>query len=137
VAGADVSLDIGDSRIRAEAAVHRVKYDVGKRQPVSPLFSLNGFNPDGYFTTAYLIWAHQLPWAGLEPFVFGEVLRGPYGVSDSIGVFSGGPNVHFTPATQLKTQVSRSVLFNEYAASGDNPSQHHTTTVFSRLVLAY
>jgi hypothetical protein len=140
VAGADASLDIGDSRIRVEAAVHRVKYDPGKREPASPLFSFSGFNPDGYFTTGYLIWAHQLPWAGLEPFVFGEFMRGPYGgISDTIGLLSGGLNVHFTPSTQLKTQVSRSILFNEYASSGaDADAERHNTTVFfSRLVLAY
>jgi hypothetical protein len=58
-------------------------------------------------------------------------------VSDTIAIFSGGLNVHFTPATQLKTQVSRSILFNEYASSSEDPERHNTTILFSRLVLAY
>ncbi len=136
-AGTDLSLDIGDSRIRAEAAVRRVKYDAGKREKVDPLFSTTGVSADAYFTTAYLIWAHQLPWAGVEPFVFGEVMRGTFGVSDSIATLSGGVNVHFTPTTLLKTQVTRALFFNQYASSADNPSQHDTTVLFTRLVLAY
>ncbi|HET9934061.1 MAG TPA: hypothetical protein VFQ35_25330 [Polyangiaceae bacterium] len=136
-AGADLSLDIGDSRIRAEAAVRRVKYDPGKRTKADPLFSAGGFSPDAYYSTAYLIWAHQLPWAGIEPFVFGEVMRGTFGISDSIATLSGGVNVHFTPTTMLKTQVTRALFFNQYSSSADNPSQHDTTVLFTRLVLAY
>ena len=93
--------------------------------------------PDADFSTAYLSWAHQLPGAGLEPFVFGEVMRGPFGIADSIATVSGGLNVHFTPATLLKTQVMRGLMFNEYSSSAANPSQHNTTAIFTRLVLAY
>ncbi|MFZ5896563.1 MAG: hypothetical protein ACOY0T_36245 [Myxococcota bacterium] len=137
VAGTDVSLDIGSSRIRAEAAVHRVKYDEGKRAATDPLFAPGGLSADAYFTTAYLIWAHQLPWAGLEPFIFGEAMQGAFTISDSIATLSAGLNVRFTPATLLKTQVTRGFLFNEHGGGSANPSQHNTTVLFTRLVLAF
>jgi hypothetical protein len=135
--GADVSLDMGPTRFRAEGLIRRVKYDVGKRQPSSPLFAPGGFLPDSYTSTAYALLAHQLPWGGLEPLVFGEILHGPISVGDTVVQYSAGLNVHFTPATQLKMQVARSHFFNVRANGPSDPARNDDTTLFTRLVLAY
>jgi hypothetical protein len=79
-----------------------------------------------------------LPWAGLEPLISGELIRAPFsGTSDSIAGVALGLNVHFTPATQLKTQVARGFLFNVHGDRSTEPSDQNLTTLASRLVLAY
>ena len=55
--------------------------------------------------------AHQLPWAGLEPFLGGEVQQQPSVVADGVVVASAGVNIHFNPAVQLKTQLTRAMFF--------------------------
>lgn len=135
--GADASLDIGPTRIRTEGLVRRVEYDPGKREPSDPTFAPGSFRPDSYTTTAYALVAHQLPWAGLEPFLFSEFVHGPLTVGDTLLIGSGGLNVHFTPATTLKMQLSRAHIFNARADGPPDPSQNDTTVLFTRLVLAY
>lgn len=143
VMGADVSVDLGPTRIRAEGLVRRLSYEQGKRPSASPLYADPGAQtPDEILSTAYLIVAHQLPWAGLEPYVFAEGLHGPLGVSDTASVLSAGLNVHFTEATQLKTQVSRALFWNTRSDSDSNgiasdPSLNNTTILVSRLVMAF
>jgi hypothetical protein len=137
VVGADASIDIGATRIRTEGLINRVVYDRGKRDPIPPIFAQGAFKPDAYNSTAYLLVAHQLPWAGIEPFLFTEIVYGQLTFADSLGLLSGGVNVHFTPATMLKMQLSRAIFFNMRDDSPPNPSLQNTTVLFSRLVLAY
>jgi hypothetical protein len=137
VAGADVSLDIDATRIRAEAVVRRLVYEPGHRPPGNPLYSPGSFAPDAWQTSAYLLFAHQLPWLGIEPYVWGEVMNEPTIVGDLFLIGSAGVNVHFNPSIQLKTQVTRVAISNWLYHSPHEPSLNNTTSIYSRFVMAF
>lgn len=137
VVGADASIDIGATRLRAEGMVRRQTYTRGLREPGSPIFAAGSVAGDRWQHSAYLLVAHQLPWAGLEPFLWTELLQWPSPLADGVFVGSIGLNVHFNTAVQWKTQVGRVVFFDwlydsPYDASIDNVSQ-----IYSRLVMAF
>jgi hypothetical protein len=111
---ADVSLDIGDLRLRAEAVFRQVFYEDGRR---GPRFEqgpgvLLGDASDRRELGAYLLAAYRLPWAGLEPFVFVDYAQWPSPLGDVIFLPSAGLNVHFTPVTLLKLQYSYVTFFD-------------------------
>jgi hypothetical protein len=137
VAGADVSIDIDATRIRAEAVVHRVVYKPGQRAPGDPLYAPGSFQPDAWQESAYLLVANQLPWLGIEPYVWGEAMEEPTIIGDCFLVGSVGLNVHFNSAIQWKTQVTRIVLTNWLLQSPYNPALNNVSSVYSRLVMAF
>lgn len=103
--GADVSADIGPLRIRTEGLVARTDFQHGRRPYV--------WGPEQGFLFAdttrwggYGLVAYELPWFGLEPYVYVEALRDPTPVYETIRVYSGGLNIHFNAAAQLKTQYA-------------------------------
>jgi hypothetical protein len=139
VAGVDFSLDVGRTRIRTEAMMQRVKYETGKREPA---FGAPGARmPDAYKFLGYVLAAHQLPVLGLEPYLLVEGGRWPGGFFDTMAAFSGGLNIHFTPATQLKLQAVRVLFMNarddERSAAAIDPEDFNTTILTSRLVVAF
>jgi hypothetical protein len=137
VLGADVAVDIDMTRIRAEAMVRRQTFTPGLRAPGDPVFAAGSVEADKWQHSAYVLVAHQLPWLGLEPFVWLELLQSPTVVADGTAVMSAGLNVHFNAAVQLKTQVTRGVFFDwRYEAQRD-PSIDDLTQIYSRLVMAF
>jgi hypothetical protein len=137
VAGLDASVDIDATRIRAEAIVRRVVYEPGKRQPGDPLFAPGSLAPDSWRESVYLLIANQLPWAGIEPYLYGELEELPLPIGDLIVTASVGVNVHFNPAIQLKTQASRNYVVDWLFESPYDTSLNTTTTLYSRLVMAF
>jgi len=137
VAGADASVDLDATRIRAEAIVRRVVYDTGQRAPGDPLYAPGSFTPDSWQESAYLLVANQLPWAGIEPYVFGEVDENPTILGDGFFIASAGVNVHFNSALQWKTQATRVFVKNWLLDSPYVPSLNNVTSVYSRLVMAF
>jgi hypothetical protein len=139
VVGADFSLDAGGTRIRTEAVMQRQIYEPGKRE--NALFSFGGKSADGYRLSAYLVAAQQLPILGLEPYLMLEGLRGPNNVADTVGVVSGGLNIHFSPVTQLKMQGVRVLFWNmrddPRSENGIPPTEFNHTILTSRLVVAF
>ncbi len=137
--GADFSLDAGGTRIRTEALVQRQVFEPGKRQPAFGV--LGALVPDGYRYSGYLVAAQQLPFLGLEPYLLLEGARLPGAVSDTLGVLSGGVNIHFTPFTQLKLQAVRVWFWNlrddPRSAAGFPPEDLNHTILTSRLVVAF
>ncbi len=67
IGGLDVSVDLGDTRIRSEGIISRLEYTEGKQEPAGGL-SPGAIQPNKYRVGAYLLVAHQLPWYGLEPY---------------------------------------------------------------------
>jgi hypothetical protein len=137
IIGADVSVDIESTRIRAEGMVRRQTYTTGLREEGDLVFAPGSVMADKWQHSAYLLVAHQLPWAGLEPFLWSELLEWPSPLADGVFVASAGLNIHFNPAVQWKNQVSRIVFFDwlyesQFDASIDNISQ-----IYSRLVMAF
>jgi hypothetical protein len=137
VVGADISVDIDTTRIRAEAMVRRQTYSRGLRPPGDVIFAPGTVQGDKWQHSAYVLVAHQLPWAGLEPFLWGEVLQGPSVVADGVFVGSVGLNIHFNSAIQLKTQLTRGVFFDWLYESGRDASIDNLTALYSRLVMAF
>jgi hypothetical protein len=137
VAGVDASVDIDATRIRAEGIVRRVVYEPGKRQPGDALFAPGSLAPDAWQESVYLLVANQLPWGGIEPYLYGEVEELPVTVGDLIVSASVGVNVHFNSAIQFKAQASRNYLVNWLFDSPYESSLNNTTTLYSRLVMAF
>jgi hypothetical protein len=137
VLGADVSIDIDATRIRAEAMVRRQTYTEGLREAGDPIFAAGSVSGDKWQKSAYLLVAHQLPWAGLEPFIWTELIQAPSPLADGVFAFSPGLNIHFNSAVQWKTQVSRVVFFNWLYDSQYEVSTDNITQIYSRLVMAF
>jgi hypothetical protein len=137
VAGADVSIDVDATRIRAEGVVRRLVYEPGHRVPGDPLFAPGSFAPNSWQECVYLLVANQLPWFGIEPYLWGEVQEQPTVLGDLIWVGSVGVNVHFNSAIQLKTQATRAVFTNWLYKSPYDNSLNDATTLYSRFVMAF
>ncbi len=141
IIGADISVDIVDTRIRAEYIGQLRRYEDGKR-PVNGIeMNVPGtYQPDGWRQAGYLIVAQQLPWWGLEPYLYGEIMRQDWGIAgDGLALASLGLNIHFTPAAMLKTQYFQSWFF-KWKQADDFPGDsklNNTKSVVARLVLAF
>ncbi|MGK3966520.1 hypothetical protein WMF38_20325 [Sorangium sp. So ce118] len=128
IAAGDVSLDIGTTRLRAEAAVVRQVFDEGKRQ---------GGAPDAWKTSAYAVAAHRLSFLNMEPFATGAVMHAPFFGHDTMFQFGGGLNFYITPDVTLRTQVLHTlttVLRSENPYTGPD---FNTTSALARLILAF
>jgi hypothetical protein len=135
IGGADLSLDAGPLRLRYEFAIRRVDYKPGKRDGHYDV--PNTFNADRLEWNTYVLGAYQLPWLGLEPFVYVEVYRVPTFLSEGALIPSVGFNIRFTPFAQLKTQYMM-VHFAELPHLFRGTYAEHDVHVLStRLVLAF
>lgn len=137
VGAGDVSLDIGTTRLRAEAAVVRVVHDEGKRQGGGGLYA-----PDAWKTSTYAVAAHRLDFLNMEPFVIGAALHAPFFGHDTMFQVGGGLNFYVTPDVTLRTQVLRTIMTvlrdQETTVPGIPPvSNFHTTYALARLILAF
>jgi hypothetical protein len=137
VVGVDVSVDIEATRIRAEAMVRRQTFSRGLRLPGDPIFAAGSVESDKWQHMAYLLVAHQLPWAGLEPFIWTELIQSPSVLADGVVAPSLGLNVHFNPAVQLKAQATRVFFFDWLYDSPRDPSTDNFSQLSSRLVMAF
>lgn len=133
--GTDVSLDLGSLRLRSELAYKVYRGKPGQRELAfnRPYLRV----PDHDEWAFYLLSAYQLPWWGLEPFVYFEVFRYPTPLSDGELMPSAGLNIHFTPAVQLKTQYLYIRLVNFDDLLGDGPAANNVHVLGSRLVIAF
>lgn len=136
IGGLDVSVDLGDTRIRTEGIVSRMEYTKGKQQATGGL-SPGAIEPSRYRYGAYLLVAHQLPWYGLEPYLFAEINQQPWMLADGLFMPSAGLNIHFNPSALLKLQYAQSYFFNwKHEAQGD-AGINDVTTYMARLAVAF
>ncbi|WP_437969813.1 hypothetical protein WMF04_11185 [Sorangium sp. So ce260] len=131
IAGGDVSLDVGKTRLRAEAMVVRVIYDQGARQEIVP----GMYQVDAWRTSAYVLAAHRMNFLNMEPFILGATLYGPFFGTDTLLQIGGGLNFYITPDVTLRTQV-RQVFFTALREETETP-EVDTTSVMARLILAF
>ncbi|WP_437675316.1 hypothetical protein [Sorangium sp. So ce131] len=131
IAGGDVSLDVGTTRLRAEAMVVRVIYDQGARQQLIP----GVFEPDAWRTSAYLLGAHRMNFLNMEPFILGAMLYGPFGQTDTMLQIGGGLNFYITPDITLRTQVRQSLFTS--TREGVEARRIDGTSLMARLILAF
>ena len=105
--GADASLDLGNLRLRSEFAFHHTIYVPGERDSI---YGPGTFVPDHNDWDIYLLAAYQLPWLGLEPFLYAENYRYPTALGEGIAYYSAGLNIHFNAVAQFKLQYSHAVF---------------------------
>jgi hypothetical protein len=137
VLGADVSIDIDATRIRAEGVVRRQVFTPGRRPPGDPIVGPGSFETDKWQHGVYVLVANQLPWAGIEPFLWAEAMAAPTPVGDGFFIASGGVNVYFNAAVSLKTQFTHGVFFDWLYDSPYDNSVNNLTAVYSRIVMAF
>lgn len=140
VMGADASVDIGHTRIRAEGVVRRLKYTPGKRELLNQVLTPTGQAPDKWEHSAYVLVAQQLPWKSLdmfEPYLWAEALQTPTIVGDGVFMGSVGLNVHFNSAITWKNQLAHAVFFDWMYDSPFDNSKNNLTQFYSRLVMAF
>jgi hypothetical protein len=137
--GADVALDIGNTRIRSEAVVRRLQYVPGKRLLQNQVLSPGGQEPDKWEHSVYLVLAQQLPGAldAFEPYVWAEAFQTPTLVGDGTFVGSVGLNIHFNSAVQWKNQFAHVEFFDWMYDSPFDTSQNNINQYYSRLVMAF
>jgi hypothetical protein len=101
--GVDASVDFGRLRLRSEAALRHKRYGTGQRETswAPGVYTADGNEADFYALAAYRI-AHTR----FEPYLYGEWYRWPTPLGREVLTASGGLNVYFTPAVQLKLQFS-------------------------------
>jgi hypothetical protein len=141
VGGLDLSIDVGRTRIRTEAAVRKVDYDPGFHGLASPLIAVGAFLPNAIFSSAYALVAHQLPFLGLEPYFVFDTLHGPLSTGDTSLSPSIGLNVHFNPSVMLKLQVLRVYLLDLRKQPGNyaglDIAKGDATLAVARLVVVF
>ena len=121
--GADVSTDIGALRFRAEGVMQRLTYQEGARDEYGP----GAAKPDFYRYNLYGLLAYQLPWWGLEPYLYLEQrLDG----LDDVRTYSAGFNLRFNEAAQVKAQ-------HGYLHFDDRPGHDNFHFTDIRFVMAF
>jgi len=128
---ADLSIDAGASRIRAEYIARLTVYEPGKHEPY-----ITGVYADNWSQGAYVLWAYELPWYGLEPFLAFDCFYYPRPTVGEFFVMPGaGLNIYLTEATQLRFQYSytRTLYFD----GGHDTSDIYLHSLASRLVVAF
>ena len=81
--------------------------------------------------------ANQLPWAGIEPYLWAELMTLPTPIGDGVLVTSLGVNVHFNAAITWKTQLTRYHLFDWLYEATTDPSINDASAAYSRIVVAF
>lgn len=127
----DVSLDMGALRARAEYVARLTVYEPGKHEPY-----VKGTYADNWNQGGYMLWAYELPWWGLEPFLAVDFFYYPRPrIGDFFLIPGGGLNIYLTDATQLRFQYAYSKTF--YLDGSEDTSDIYLHSLASRLVVAF
>ncbi len=129
----DFSLDAQRLRFRTEVALNRRVYDKGKHEVG---WYPGAFFPSRIFWGTYALLAYDTGFAGLEPYLYAELDRNMYPVSQGILTPSVGLNIHFTESAQLKLQYSYAKQF-DFDDLGRDLSQQYLSFLATRLVVAF
>ncbi len=130
----DVSLDVGDLRLRSEFVLNSKDYQNGKRPLV---WNVPGTgDPDGLRWSTYALAAYRLPWLGLEPYVFLDLsaIASPEG--QGVSGTSAGLNVHLSSSATFKAQYSQA-RFVDFVDRGHSHAGSGNRLLSTRLVLAF
>lgn len=135
VVGIDFALDSGPFRFRTEGVLRRVDYEPGKFG--SPNHGQPGtYEPNHFYSSAYVILGYRLPWLGLEPTLQVEGIHRPASFGDTIIATTPGFNVHFAPSVMLKNSFGH-VAFLDLTKGDGRSDYQYMWTLNSRLVLAF
>lgn len=138
IGGADVALDIGKTRVRAEGLVRKVDYENGYHGASDTNPTMQA--PNAIWTSGYLQVAHQLNFLGLEPYLMMDAVHGPTGIGDTLLMPSAGLNIHVTNNVLIKGQVLRFFFVDSREEEGNYTSstaRNNTTYAVGRLVVVF
>jgi hypothetical protein len=131
-AGVDFALDLGPLRLRSEGVMRHVEYEEGKFAPPEN-DQPNAFEPSHYYWEGYLLGGYRLPWLGLEPTMWLELIYSPSPSGNLAATIGPGLNVHFDPSVQLKNVVG----YVRFMDRPDGSRDVYMWTAQTRLVLAF
>lgn len=131
--GVDLSVDIGDTRIRTEGMVSGSKYRKGLRGPAI-LEPEGRYDSDRMRYNWYAILAHRIGWA--EPLLQADFENIPTGRGDSTLSAGVGLNTYFSPASHIKFYYFYAHFFDLIADDGDH-SGNDFQAAGARWVLAF
>lgn len=131
--GLDASLDLGALRLRGEMALRNKRYGKGERE-IS--WGPGIYVADGDEADVYALAAYRIANTRFEPYLYAEWYRWPTPLGEDLVAGSGGLNVYFTPAIQLKLQFSHTDRFNgrDPRLTAFNP---RTEFLASKLVMGF
>lgn len=133
--GLDLSLDYKDFRLRAEYAGTKVRYRSGKRP--AQQFG-DGMEPDTFRNSGYIILAQRLPWGGIEPFIYADIMVSPGGlVPDGLWIVAPGFNVYLNPTVSVKFQAQTAGFFDVWNDFIGDPDALAAKSITTRLVVAF
>jgi hypothetical protein len=131
--GADLSLDVGKTRLRSEAMISTARYRKGKRIEAI-LEPGGGYDSDRIRYNWYGILSHRISWA--EPLVQIDFEHIPTGRGDAVLQAGAGVNTYFSPTSHIKFFYGFGHFFDLIADDGDHsPNDFHTGG--ARWVLAF
>jgi hypothetical protein len=131
VAGADVSLNIGNLRLRTEGYFRRITYEPGRHsQSEVP----GRTNASAHEYDAYLLGAYAFP-SGWEPFAYAEYWHYPSRLGSDVVISGVGLSYHLSHYTQVKAQLNHSMFFD--VAGGADRSNNNFSTLYSRFIVAF
>jgi hypothetical protein len=129
--GADLSLDYGNLRARAEFLARRLAFEDGKH-PLTE--DPTKYQPNRWETYSYVLLAYRLH-RYFEPFVYAEAkYNHPNYDVDRVHAFSGGLNLYFTSTAMLKTQYAYFRFDNRTGPAVDN---HNFGFLCSRFIFVF
>jgi hypothetical protein len=134
--GADASIDVGPVRLRTEFTLRNIVYDPG----LHPTPGFGGiYYPNRNDIDWYVLAAYQLPWYGIEPYVFAEAFRGSFPYGTVMMIPSAGVNIHINAAAQLKLQYAARYWVEDVFSLAQQPEgvAQDISFVSARFVLAF
>ncbi len=136
-AGADVSWDHGNLRVRFESMAWRLDFTRGQRYPSFNTPSELGLRtPSSWVLSCYWLAAYRLPWLGFEPYLTLDVTRVDWPLGDLVVGPWAGLNVHLKPGIIVKFQGGK-VFFRDVWTKGRDESRNDTAAVTGKFVLAF
>lgn len=131
-ASGDVSVDIGDLRLRSEGVMRWKLFEDGKRSVDVP----GTTNADKLTFGAYIMAAYRLPWLGLEPVAMAELMGEQSPVGDYVHRIGGGLNIYLSTVTTLRTSYVHTQLF-DLDGPERNLDHSETHSLAARLIMAF
>jgi hypothetical protein len=132
--GIDASLDLGALRLRGELMYRSVGFDQGEQLPA--LYG-GGYAPNYTQADGYLLVAYQLPWLGLEPYMFAELADLPVFTEGGDFMLEPGFNVHINSNVQIKFQYLWGNLISSFIPYQKAPGWTALQEISARLVMAF
>jgi hypothetical protein len=131
VAGGDVSLDIGDWRLRSEGYFRRITYEPGKHLALD---APGQFRANAHEYDVYALAAYSLP-AGFEVFLYGEYWHFLSSLGSDVVIAGLGLTYRITATAQLKAQVNRAFWYD--FDSGADRSRNNFSSIYARFIVAF